>query len=41
MMIHLGIGLVMIIEIISDDGFMKNVHGDGEYDGIELCLVFF
>ena len=31
MMMNIGIGLAMIIEMISDDGFMKNVDGDGEY----------
>ena len=30
MMMNIGIGLTMIIEMISDDGFMKNVDGDGE-----------
>ena len=33
MMMNIGIGLAMIIEMISDDGFMKNV--DGERDHIE------
>ena len=31
--LNIGIALAMIIEMISDDRFMKNVDGDGEYDG--------
>ena len=33
MMMNIGIGLPMLLKIVSDDGFMKNVDGDGEYDG--------
>ena len=29
-MMNIGIGLAMIIEMISDDGFMKNLDGDGD-----------
>ena len=36
MVIKIGIGLSMMIEIISDDGLMTNVDSDGDY---ECCGV--
>ena len=33
MVLKIGIGLPMMIEIISDDGLMTNVDSDGDYDG--------
>ena len=33
MVIKIGIGLAMMIEMISDDGLMTNVDSDGDYDG--------
>ena len=33
MVIKIGIGLPMMIEMISDDRLMTNVDSDGDYDG--------